>query len=74
MKYDNTNTFSLSKNLDKKEERHPDYKGSLNIEGKEYWLSGWNRDGKNGKFISGAIKPKEEKKSTYKKSDDDIMF
>jgi len=43
MEYDNTNRGSLWGNDKKESDRHPDFKGSINIEGKEYWLSGWKR-------------------------------
>ena len=28
---------------DKASERHPDFKGSLNVNGREYWVSGWKK-------------------------------
>src|SRR5579885_1177545 len=62
--YDNTNTGLLATNERKQTEKHPDYSGSINIEGVEYWLSGWKRTGKAGKlagkqFLSLAVKPKD---------------
>jgi hypothetical protein len=42
--YDNTNKGAMWGNKEKKSDTHPDYKGSINIEGVEYWLSGWKRD------------------------------
>jgi hypothetical protein len=55
--YDKTNRWSLNKNQkDKPEDR--DYKGEINIDGKEYWLSGYIKQGRNGAFISGTIKAK----------------
>jgi uncharacterized protein (DUF736 family) len=57
--YDNTNTFVLFKNKDKATEKHPDYKGTLNINGVEHWASSWIKTSKNGeKFMSGSITPK----------------
>lgn len=59
MSYDNTNTGTLGKNKRKETEKHPDYKGKINVNGVDYWLSGWRRQGtgKNGPydFISLAI-------------------
>jgi hypothetical protein len=58
MAYDNTNRWTLNKNDRKEKETHPDYKGSLNVNGIDYWLDGWIKDSANGKFISGTLKPK----------------
>ena len=59
MAYDNTNRWTLNKNDRKEKETHPDYKGSLNVNGVDYWIDGWIKEGANGKFISGSLKPKE---------------
>ena len=65
MAYDNTNSGLLAKNRRKEKDTHPDYSGSVNIEGVEYWLSGWLKTGKDGsklageKFFSLAFKRKE---------------
>jgi len=52
MAYDNTNKGTLSKNEKKNTEKHPDYKGKANINGTDYWISGWIRKGANGTFLS----------------------
>lgn len=40
----------------------PDYKGSITVDGKDYWLSAWIKDGKEGKkFMSLSVKPKDAK-------------
>jgi hypothetical protein len=59
MAYDNTNRWTLNKNERKEKDTHPDYKGSINVDGVDYWLDGWIKDGANGKFISGSIKQKD---------------
>ena len=62
MGYDNTNRGQIWKNDKKETENHPDFKGSINIDGKEYWLSGWKRKaGANPKApaLSLSVQPKE---------------
>ena len=41
--YDNTNRGSIWKNDKQETEKHPDFTGSLNVDGKEYWVSAWKR-------------------------------
>lgn len=61
MAYDNTNTGALFIN-DKKSDNHPDRQGSINVDGKEYWLSGWIKKTKKGDpYLSLAVKPKDKK-------------
>jgi len=35
--------------------RAPNYKGKLNVNGKEYDIAGWVRQGKSGNFLSLTI-------------------
>jgi hypothetical protein len=63
--YDNTNRWTLNKNDRKEKDTHPDYKGSLNVDGVDYWIDGWIKEGANGKFISGSLKPKEARQNGY---------
>ncbi len=64
--YDNTNSGILSRNLRKEQDSHPHFTGFINVDGVEYWLSGWTKEGKEGsklagrKYFSLAIKPKED--------------
>jgi hypothetical protein len=65
---------------DKKEtEKHPHYKGNITVDGKDYWLSAWVKEGKSGKFMGLAVSPKEEyqpkqapKKASF--ADEDLPF
>ena len=43
MSYDNTNRGSAWGNDKKEKDTHPDFKGSINVEGKEFWFSMWKR-------------------------------
>lgn len=72
------NSGSLFKNDKKTSDKHPDYKGSAMINGEEFWLSAWVKDGKSGKFMSVSLQPKEEssapaKSSRKEESSDDEM-
>ncbi len=46
--YSNDNRGVLFKN-EKKSDNHPDYKGRIDIDGKEYWLSAWIKKSKDGR-------------------------
>jgi uncharacterized protein (DUF736 family) len=63
MQYDNSNRGAIFKNDDKQQDNHPDYKGSLNVNGVDLWVSGWLKTSeKTGKkFMSLSVKPKEDK-------------
>jgi hypothetical protein len=53
---------SLFKNDDKASEKHPDYKGDCTLNGQKYWISAWIKTGKNGKFMSLSLQPKQDSK------------
>lgn len=88
MAYDNTNKGVLFKN-EKTKDSQPDYKGSVNVDGTEYWFSGWiktagpNARNPGSKFLSVCVEEKDggfnkpdtkPKPTTFDLDDDDIPF
>jgi hypothetical protein len=78
--FDSTNSGILHRNNRKTETKHPDFAGTINVEGREYWLSGWVKESKEGsklatagidKFFSLAVKAKDEQS---KPNNDSIPF
>jgi hypothetical protein len=63
--YDNTNSGMMARNENRKSDRHPEFSGSINVEGVDYWLSAWVNEGRPGgkmegkKYFSIKINPKE---------------
>lgn len=55
-----TNTGSLFKNDRKEQPNHADYRGTINIDGKDYWLNAWVKEAKTSgkKFFSLSVKEK----------------
>lgn len=50
----------LFKNDDRKNDRAPNYRGNILINGQEYWLSGWLKESKSGdKYMSLSAQPKQ---------------
>ena len=60
MEFDNTNRGVLLKN-DTENPKAPQYKGSINVNGQEMWLSAWVKQSQSGKnFMSLSVQPKEQ--------------
>ena len=55
------------KNDKKGNEKAPVYKGKINIEGKEYPLAGWVKEGKNGKFLALKVEKPYKKEEQVQK-------
>ena len=83
--FSNENRGSIWKNNKKEKETHPDFTGTLNVEGVEYWVSAWKRkEGASEKSpaLSFSIKHKENQDAEPVKkpmkphvtADDDIPF
>ena len=58
--YDNNLSGALFKNDKGDNEKRPDYKGSAEIEGVQYWVSAWIRDTAKGKCLSMKYEKKEQ--------------
>jgi len=61
MSYDNNLTGIISRNDKKETDQHPDIRGNCEIDGVQYWISGWRRERKDGSgsFYSLTFKPKD---------------
>lgn len=56
MSYDNTNTGAIFKN-EKKADNHPDYRGTINVDGVDKEIALWVKTSKDGtkQFFSAKI-------------------
>jgi hypothetical protein len=53
------NSGVLFKNNQKQSESSPDYTGAINVDGTEYQLSAWIKQGPKTKFMSLAVRPRD---------------
>jgi hypothetical protein len=63
MNYGNTNRGRIWSNECKDKDTHPDFKGSLNVEGEEFWISAWKQKGDANSDtlnLSFSVRPKDE--------------
>ena len=63
--YDNTNRGAIWRNSKKTTENHPDFTGEINVDGRDYWLSGWQKkpgDKNNAPVVKFSIKAKDDLK------------
>jgi uncharacterized protein (DUF736 family) len=75
--YDDRNRGALFKNERRKTDKHPDYFGTIDVEGTEYRLAGWVRESKRGKkFLSLAITPLDDqpRRAEPRHEEDEIPF
>jgi hypothetical protein len=73
------NSGVLFRNDKRENEKAPNYKGNITVNGQDYWLSAWIKEGKSGKFMGLAVSPKEDyqpKQAPKKASiaDEDLPF
>lgn len=63
--YDDRNRGQIWKNEKKRDgKQDPDFTGSLNVDGKDYWVSAWKRKegaAERAPALSFSIKPKDSK-------------
>lgn len=65
---------SLFKNTRKQSESHPDYTGSIMLQGKEHYLSAWIKESpKVGKFFSISVGKVKEPVGFTPKGSDEIV-
>lgn len=84
--YDNNMRGSIWKNDKKEKDTHPDFRGSAEVNGVEYWVSAWRRKegaNPNSPALSFSFQAKEEQRPTQqpqqapatdKLAEDDIPF
>jgi uncharacterized protein (DUF736 family) len=71
MSYSNENKGVLFKNNDKESDKHPDYKGNIDVNGEEFWLSAWINESKKGtKYMSLSVSPKQKAQEQMQKTKD----
>lgn len=61
MNYGITNQGQIWPNNHKEKDTQPDFKGSLNVKGEEFWISAWKRKGgvdSKAPSISFSVRPK----------------
>ena len=64
MNYGNTNRGQIWPNEQKENDTHPDFKGSLNVKGEEFWVSAWKQKGSENPEVPGLsffVQPKSER-------------
>lgn len=60
--YDDTDRGVLFKNDKKARDNQPDYTGSINVGGAEFFLSGWIKRAESGRtYMSLSVQPKEQR-------------
>ena len=64
--YDNNLTGVLFVNDKQGNEKRPDWKGSAEIDGVNYWVSGWARESARGPLISLKLEKKEQQTAAQK--------
>ena len=72
MERDNTNRGAIWPNKKKEQDTHPDFTGSLNVGGVEFWVNAWKRkEGAPAKApaLSFSVKPKDVQPPAPRRAD-----
>ena len=70
--YDNSNRGAIWPNDRKSKDTDADYTGSINVEGKEYWLNAWKRKpdaSEKSPVLKFSIKRKDQRSDTQRQVD-----
>lgn len=60
MNFANSNRGALFKNDRRHKDTDPDYRGNINVDGRDFWINAWIKEAKaGGKYISLSVRPKE---------------
>lgn len=60
------NSGSLFRNDRKQSDNHPDYNGTAVVNGVEYWMNAWLKEGSRGKYFSFSFRAKEQRQDSYR--------
>lgn len=74
MEYDNTNRGAIWKNDKKETEKHPDFRGELNVKGEDFFVSAWKRKpgaSEKSPALSFSIQPKSD--VSFKPKTDEVF-
>jgi hypothetical protein len=73
------NTGTMFRNDKREKDSEPEYKGSANIDGRDYWVSSWINETKAGvKYMKFSFTPMEKKQQSSSRQSsppsDDVGF
>lgn len=68
-------SFNLFKNKEKKEDKHPDYKGDgKDLNGNVISVGAWINEGKSGKYMKCTIELKSDKPTIKSAQQNDVQL
>ena len=68
-------SFNLFKNKEKKEDKHPDYKGEgKDLNGNVISVGAWINEGKSGKYMKCTIEIKKDKPAINQAQQNDVQL